>query len=461
MKLRPDQIDFAQQQRKNLIAQMPSDAILLAYSGDEQLRNRDVSYSFRAQSDFWYLSGFAEPKATLVLIGEQVLTRMPLELKQSWQLSERVEAQAWLWLQPKDPAHERWEGTRLGVEGAIEQLKFDQAWAFLHRDEMLAQLLAYAGRVYVSFSVLDYWMGPLSRWIVQAQNAIRQGGEVPMGLLNADPLLHSQRLVKSPFEIEQMRQAAQMSVEAHLAAMRVAKPGVYEFQVQAALESVAKHHGALRMAFNSIVAGGDRACVLHYTENQACLTAGELVLIDAGVEWQGFAGDISHTFPVSGRFSSMQKSLYELVLAAQHAAISVIKPGIAYDAIHQAAVNVITRGLVTLGLLAGEPEEFIASQAYKAFFMHGTGHWLGLDVHDVGPYKRDGKSVILEAGMVLTVEPGIYIDTNMPDIDSCWHGIGIRIEDDVLVTDEGFEVLTQGLPRTPEEIEAWIAKNRA
>jgi Xaa-Pro aminopeptidase len=214
------------------------------------------------------------------------------------------------------------------------------------------------------------------------------------------------------------------------------------------------------MAFNSIVAGGERACILHYTENQACLAEGELVLIDAGVEWQGYAGDISHTFPVSGQFTSAQQQLYQVVLDAQQAVIAMIKPGVAYEVLHQAAAQVITEGLVELGILSGDLADLVNSKAYKAYFMHGTGHWLGLDVHDVGLYKHNNQSVVLAPGMVVTVEPGLYIDKDATEVAEQWRGIGIRIEDDVLVTETGSEVLTQGLPRQPEEIMAWMQQHR-
>ncbi|AEG31925.1 aminopeptidase P N-terminal domain-containing protein [Thiomicrospira cyclica] len=453
------QTQFSCGQRQQLFAAMPSRTIWLIYAGDETIRNRDVDYPFRPQSDFWYLTGFAEPEATLALVSADVIAQLPEELKNQWQLNSSQE-QAWLWLRPKDPLQERWQGRRLGVEAAVKKLAVQKAWSSDQRDTMLGSLLAYADEIHLSFSHIDYWANYLSGWIQQAQSKIRQGGQVPTRLINADETLHSMRRVKAPYEIEQMRQAAKLSVAAHLAAMQATRPGVFEYQVQSALEATARHAGAQRMAFNSIVAGGERACILHYTENQACLAEGELVLIDAGVEWQGYAGDISHTFPVSGRFTSAQQQLYQVVLDAQQAVIAMIKPGVAYEALHQTAAQVITEGLVELGILSGDLADLVNSKAYKAYFMHGTGHWLGLDVHDVGLYKHNNQSVVLAPGMVVTVEPGLYIDKDATEVAEHWRGIGIRIEDDVLVTETGSEVLTQGLPRQPEEIMSWMQQHR-
>ncbi|SFR52232.1 aminopeptidase P N-terminal domain-containing protein [Thiomicrospira sp. ALE5] len=465
MNIEPSQIAFSCAQRQALLASLPPCSIWLVFAGQEQIRNRDVDFPFRPQSDFWYLTGFNEPDATLALVSADLIARLPAEWQTQYLINdtahnETAQSQAWLWLRPKDSLQERWQGRRLGVDAAVAELKVQQAWSHEQRDEMLAQLVGFADQIHISFSMMDYWSPYLPDWMAKAQRKVRQGGQVPSQIVNADDRLHGLRLIKSPYEIVQLRQAAQLSVQAHLAAMQATRPGVQEYQVQAALEAKAHQLGARRMAFNSIVAGGERACILHYTENQACLSEGELVLIDAGAEWQGYAGDISHTYPVSGRFIEPQRQLYELVLAAQQAVIAMIKPGIAYDTLHETAARVITEGLLKLGILTGELEELLKSQAYKAYFMHGTGHWLGLDVHDVGPYKLQGQSIQLQPGMLVTVEPGLYIDQDAAEVAACWRGIGIRIEDDVLVTEQGCEVLNLGLPRSCEEIEQWMQQNR-
>ena len=435
------------QRRQALLDSMPVGSVALIASGEEQIRNRDVDYPFRADSDFLYLTGFEEPDAVLVLIRAEVLESTDMA---------KPNHQAWLFLRPKDPEQETWEGRRLGVDAAPEKLGLDQAWCLDEINEIAPLFLTNAKQVWFSFAQLDDWGSTLTEWLGQLKAQVRKGGAVPTHLSDLDQLLHEQRLVKSAAEIALLKKAAQLSVEGHLAAMRATRPGVYEYQVQSALEHAFRMQGSARVAFNSIVAGGENACILHYTENNAPLMEGDLVLIDAGAEWQGYAGDISHTYPISGRFNTEQRLLYELVLAAQQAAIAAIKPGHAYHAMHKASSQVLTEGLLRLGLLHGELNQLIKEEAVKRFFMHGTGHWLGLDVHDVGRYKIDGEWRNFEPGMVVTVEPGLYISPDSEGIDSKWWGIGIRIEDDVLVTQDGHEVLTEGLPRTPEEIEQWM-----
>ena len=441
------QCEYARR-RKQLLDAMPAASVALISSGAEQIRNRDVHYPFRAESDFVYLTGFCEPDAVLVLIRSEVLQGTE---------DETGHHQAWLGLRPKDPTQELWEGRRLGVEHAPTALGIDQAWSIDALDEWAPRFLAQAHHVYFSFNHLSDWAVKLDDWLGALKAQVRKGVAVPKDLCDLDNLLHEQRLFKSEQEISSMRQAGQISVEGHLAAMRHVKPGLFEYQLQSALEHAFRTVGSERVAFNSIVAGGDNACILHYTENNARLRDGDLVLIDAGAEWAHYAGDISSTFPVNGRFSEAQKALYDLVLAAQAAAMAEVKPGNPFDAMHQAATRVITQGLCALGLLAGEWSDLLEKQAYKAFFMHNTGHWLGLDVHDVGRYKVDGVWRTFQPGMVVTVEPGLYIAPDAP-VEAKWRGIGIRIEDNLLVTPQGHEVLTAGLPRTTEEIERWMAQ---
>ncbi len=430
--------EFHQNNRQKLFASMPDNSAILVSSGAEQIRNRDVEFPFRAESDFFYLTGFTEPDSVLVLLKKDAL-------------------ETHLFLRPKDPEQETWQGRRLGLENAAEALLIDQAWSIDELDEGVLDLLENIESVYFSFSQMSDWLNPVSEWVGSLKQKVRQGITAPNKICDLDEALHEQRLFKSPEEITRMRRAAQISVQGHLAAMAAVLPGKLEFQVQAELEATFVRQGSPRVAFNSIVASGNNACILHYTENRDEIQDGDLVLVDAGAEWQGYAGDITTTFPANGKFSSAQAKLYSLVLDAQQAAISVIQPGVTYDVAHQASIKVLTQGLIDLGILKGALDTVIEDEGYKRFFMHGTGHWLGLDVHDVGVYKQNQAWREFKPGMVVTVEPGLYISAEHSDVDSQWHDIGIRIEDDVLVTEMGHEVLTVGLPRTVAEIEAQMA----
>lgn len=433
-----------QERRNTLLKKLPENSVAFIASGEEKIRNRDVEYEFRAESDFYYLTGFAEPDAILMLIKyDSVSESRPKTV---------------LFLRPKDEEQETWQGRRLGVDKAPDSLNIDQAWPIEEFEEQASELLTGLESLFFTFTQLSEWSDLASDWI-QAQKAkARKGVQAPTQLQDLDSILHEMRVIKSAEEIEWMRQAAQISVKGHLAAMRSVAPGKYEYQVQSDLENAFKQNGSPRVAFNTIVAGGENACVLHYTENTALIQEGALVLVDAGAEYASYAGDITSTFPANGRFSEPQAALYEIVLAAQQAAIDVIQPGVTYDAMHQAAVQVLTQGLVRLGILQGNVDQLIEEETYKRFFMHGTGHWLGMDVHDVGRYKQQGEWRTLRPGMVVTVEPGLYIPIDCPEVDAQYHGIGIRIEDDVVVTETGHDVLTAGLPRTVAEIEQWMAK---
>lgn len=448
------------QRRQQVFEAMADNALLLISSGEEQVRNHDVEYPFRVQSDFHYLTGFEEPDAVLVLIKAS--------------LEKQTSQESILFLRPKDVEQEIWQGRRLGVVDAPSRLNLDKAFSIDDFAEEMSNLVEGAQTLYFSFTQLADWSELLSGWISAQKSKARKGIEAPSRLLDADVILHEMRVKKSEDEIDTMRKAAQISVQGHLAAMswaanhfaqkstRLGSESTafyYEYQMQAALEHKFKEQGGIRVAFNSIVAGGENACILHYTENDAPLQKGELVLVDAGAEFQGYAGDITHTFPLNGCFSPAQKALYQVVLQAQQAAIAVIAPGVRYDEIHKASTRELVKGLVDLGILTGDVEELLKDEAYKPFFMHGTGHWLGRDVHDVGRYKLDGNWRLLEPGMVMTVEPGLYISAEVGkecQVDEQFWNIGIRIEDDVLVTDSGHEVLTLGLPRTPEEIENFM-----
>lgn len=453
-------IDAAQKRREQVFDTMVENSIMMVTSGEEQIRNLDVEFPFRVHSDFHYLTGFEEPDAVLVLIKRNQ--------------ESQTKQKAVLFLRPKDLEKEIWQGRRLGVADAPATLLMDDAFSIEDFEDEMSDLVEGIETLYFSFAQLSEWSDLLSGWISAQKAKSRKGIEAPATLSDADVILHEMRLVKSSEEIEWMKQAAQISVQGHLAAMSwvaksIAKSArlgkaqdfepVFEYQMQAALEHKFKELGSARVAFNSIVAGGENACILHYTENNARLKAGDLVLVDAGAEYQGYAGDITNTFPVDGRFSEAQRALYQIVLDAQQAAISAIAPGVRYDEMHKASTRVLVEGLVGLGILKGEISTLLENEAYKPFFMHGTGHWLGRDVHDVGRYKLKGQWRPLEPGMIITVEPGLYISEEVGrehQVDEKYWNIGIRIEDDVLVTYSGHEVLTFGLPRAPEEIELFM-----
>ena len=433
---------FAHQQRQTLFNQLPDNSAVLVSSGHEKIRNRDVEYPFRADSDFSFLTGFYEPDSVLLLVKKQ-------------------QNQSVIFVRPKDTEQETWQGRRMGVEMAPQILALEQAFSIDALDQTVAEYLENIEHLYFSFSQMSLWSAKIENWVQGLKSKVRQGISAPTQLCDLDALLHENRVIKSPQEIKWLRHAAQISVAGHLAAMRAVQPGLYEFQVQAELENTFKNLGSPRVAFSTIAASGENACILHYTENTDLIGEHHLVLLDAGAEIHGYAGDITTTFPASGRFTKAQSQLYSFVLKAQQAAINAIEPGVAYNEPHQAVVQVLTSGLLELGVLKGDMETLMTNEAYKAFFMHGTGHWLGLDVHDVGAYKEGGEWRDLKPGMVLTIEPGLYIAPKTPGVDERWLGIGIRIEDDVLVTEDGCEVLTQGLPRTVADIEAWMAQNNA
>ncbi len=402
----------------------------------------DVEHAFRQQSDFWYLTGFDEPGAVALF------------------LPHRPENPFVLFVEPKDASAEVWNGFRWGCEGAVEQFGADLA----HPREELAQRLGdyLKGAEGIAFRVGRHpAVEPLvlRAWAEQLDRAPRSG-QAALGLVAPCPLLHELRLRKSPLELERMREAARISAEAHELARQVARPGLSERQVQAVIEQHFLEQGARGPAYGSIVAGGDNACVLHYTSNADRLRDGDLLLIDAGCSLSDYYnGDITRTFPVSGRFSGEQRALYELVLAAQMAAVAAVEPGATAEGVHHTAVRVLVEGLVSLKLLQGETDGLIEQGAYRHLYMHRTGHWLGLDVHDVGAYRLGEHPMPLEPGMVLTVEPGLYLSDRLPvpegqpPIPERWKGIGIRIEDDVAVTDGGHEVLSAAALKTPAAME--------
>jgi Xaa-Pro aminopeptidase len=424
--------------RRQLMRMAGEDAILIVPAAPERVRSRDTHYPYRQDSDFWYLTGFAEPDAVLALI------------------PGRSHGEALMFCRERDPAREAWDGPRAGPEGAVEAYGMADAYPIDDIDEILPGLLEGRRRVYYHFGRDVEFDLKLIGWVKRVREMVRQGAQPPHEFLELGHLLDEMRLFKDRDELKLMQRAADISVEAHLAALRIARPGVHEYQFQAALEHAFRMHDA-EPAYSSIVGAGANACVLHYRTNKAQARDGELVLIDAGAEYRGYAADITRTFPVNGRYSPEQRALHDLVADAQRAALAEARPGVPYEAGHNAAVRTLTEGLLRLGLLEGTLEKNVAEGHYKRFYLHKTGHWLGLDVHDVGDYRIDGESRLLEPGMVFTIEPGLYIDAADKTVPERWRGIGIRIEDDVLITKDGHKVLTEGLPRTAEETEGWMA----
>jgi Xaa-Pro aminopeptidase len=424
--------------RRQLMRMAGNDAILVLPAATERIRSRDTHFPYRQDSDFWYLSGFPEPDAVLVLV------------------PGRAHGEAILFCRERDPDREAWDGPRAGQEGAVETFGMDDAYPIADLDEILPGLLEGRSRVYYHFGRDAVFDLKLIVWLYRVRAQARMGAQPPHEFLELGHLLDEMRLFKSNDEIKLMQRAADISVVAHEAAMRAAKAGVREFELQAELERVFRAHDA-EPAYGSIVGAGANACVLHYRANNAAARAGDLVLIDAGAEYRNYAADITRTFPVDGRFSKEQRALHDLVGNAQRAALAQARPGVPYDAGHQAAVETLTEGLLKLGLLKGKLEKAIADGTYRRFYRHKTGHWLGLDVHDVGEYRIDGESRLLEPGMVFTIEPGLYVAPDDTSVAAKWRGIGIRTEDDVLVTDGEPRVLTDALVRDAEEIEAYMA----
>ena len=416
---------------------MAPGSVALVPGAGNRPRNRDVDYPFRQDSDFWYLTGFAEPDALLALA------------------PGREEGEAILFCHERDEKHELYNGERLGPQRAAEALGLDAAFPLAKLDEQLLELLAGAETIYAPLGERPEFGQRLNGWIAASVGARPKRDAVPLGQLIAlGQLLHERRLIKTEAEQRLMGQAAQISAAAHLRAMRRCRPGLNETQLEAELMAAFMEGGARAGAYPSIVGGGANACVLHYTANDAPLKQGDLVLIDAGCEWQHYAADITRTFPVNGRFSDDQRALYEIVLQAQKQAIDACQPGADCDAPHQAALRAIVEGLMSLGLLSGAMDEILEKESYKDFFPHQTSHWLGLDVHDVGSYQVGGQWRALRPGMALTIEPGIYIQPSNEKVPAKWRGMGIRIEDDVLIGAQGPEVLTGDAPKEIADLEA-------
>ena len=409
------------------------DAVLILAAAPERMRNADAPWPYRQDSDFHYLTGFDEPEAVLAL------------------LPGRTHGESVLFCRERDAERERWDGERMGTDRAARELKLDDAFPIDDIDDILPGMIEGRARVYCHFGQEPDFDARLLGWMRRLRTA-RGGGVVPKDLVALGHLLHDLRLFKSRDELALMRRSAEVAAAAHLAAMAVARPGVAEYEVEGEILRTIRGRGAVP-AFPPTVAGGVNACTMHYQANRAILDDGELLLVDAGAEVNYYASDITRSFPIGGRFTREQRALYEIVYEAQLAAIDAVRPGRSFGDAHDAAVRVIAEGLCAVGILRGGADRVIAEGSYKTYFPSKTGHWLGLDVHDVGDYRIDGQPRILEEGMVVTVEPGIYVPPDDKRVHERWRGIGIRIEDDVAVTKGAPDVMTAMVPKAPDALE--------
>ncbi|MEQ1440419.1 Xaa-Pro aminopeptidase [Fontimonas sp. SYSU GA230001] len=424
--------------RAQLMKRIGADGVAIVPSAREVIRSRDTHYKFRQDSDFSYLTGFPEPDALAVLApGRKVKGR---------------KAEYVLFVRERNPEREIWDGRRAGPAGAMRDYGADQAFTIDAFEHELKGLLAGRQHLHYTLGEHPHWDARITACVREIREVSRRGAAAPVDFVALEATLHEMRLRKSAAELSLMRTACEITAQAHCIAMRTARPGLYEWQLGAEIH----HHFArhdMEPGYGTIIGGGANACILHYVENSAELRDGDLVLIDAGGELQGYTADITRTFPVNGRFSAAQQAVYEVVLEANKQAIEELRPGNSSARPHDVATRVLTEGLVDLGLLKGKPAELIKAGRQRQFFMHGTGHWLGMDVHDVGRYKLDNKPRPFESGMVMTVEPGLYIAPGTQGVPEKYWGIGVRIEDDVAITAKGPEVLTGGVPKEVREIE--------
>ncbi len=423
--------------RKTLMRMVGNDGAAIIPSASSIIRNRDVDHIFRQDSDFLYLTGFNEPDSLALL------------------LPGHADGQYVLFCRERNPEQEIWDGRRAGLTGAEENYLAEKAYPIEKIDEILPKLLTDRERIFYPMGRDVNFDRKVISWVNQSRGSSRSSKHVPHELLSLDYFLHDMRLYKSRAELTLMQQASKAAIAGHVRAMQMCRPGMYEYEIEAELIYEFRKAGCVT-AYPCIVGGGENGCILHYIENNQVLNDGDLLLIDAGAEYQGYASDITRTFPVNGHYSKVQREIYELVLEAQNAAIRKVKPGNHWNDPHNEAVKVLTKGLVNIGLLKGRPAKLIKDEEYRQFYMHRTGHWLGLDVHDVGDYRFDEEWRLLEPGMTLTVEPGLYICKARGVPKRFWN-TGIRIEDDVLVTKDGNKVLTEKLTRDPDEIEALMS----
>jgi Xaa-Pro aminopeptidase len=422
--------------RKQLLQKIGPKGIAILTSAPVYYRNGDSDHAFRQQSDLYYLTGFSEPDAVAILV------------------PKRKEGEFILFNRVRDRDKEIWDGLRAGQEGARKDFNADQAFPFSDLEKMLPELLEKREQIHYPIGLDKKFDKIILSAMNKVRGKIRNGMQSPLSVVDLTETIHEMRLIKSPAEISLMRKAAQISAAAHVRAMQFCKPGVTEYQLEAEIMHEFQRNGARYAAYNCIIGSGANSCILHYTNNDQVIKKNDVVLIDAGAEYQLYAADITRTFPASGRFTDEQRAIYELVLKSQLAGIKAVKPGASWPSVQDAIVKIITTGLVELGILKGNVKDLIEKQAYFPFYMHKSGHWLGLDVHDVGRYKINGKWRTLKPGMVLTVEPGIYISADLPGVHKRWHNIGVRIEDDILVTPSGCDVLSRDVPKSVKEIEA-------
>ncbi len=411
-------------------------AVAVVRSLPERLRNGDAYHPFRQHSDLFYLTGFGEPDATLIL-------RPGAE-------TERVV----MFVRPRDPEMEVWDGRRAGVEGATARYGADAAYPAAELPTRLWELLANREEIHYSLGLDEEMDQLIASAIARLRKTEKRGKRPPHAVVDPRACLHELRLHKRPEELAALRKAADISIEAHVAAMKLGRPGSFEHELEAVINYTFRRRGGSGPGYSTIVGTGENATILHYTENRCAIAEGDLVLVDAGCEYNHYTADITRTWPASGRFTPAQRKVYDIVLEAQVTAIDLARPGATIDQIHDHCVKKLTEGMIALGLLSGTVEERIADQSYRRYYMHGTSHWLGMDVHDVGAYTRDGKPRPLAPGMVITVEPGLYIAADAPEVPAELRGIGVRIEDDVAITTGAPEVLTAACPKRVEDLEA-------
>lgn len=425
--------------RKNLMQKVGADGIIILPSSPELIRNGDAHYAYRQNSDFYYLTGFNEPEAVLVLA------------------PKRKEGEYILFNRVRDRAHEIWDGPRAGQEGACKELLADQSFPISELPHLLPELLAGRDALHYPLGIDKTFDKTVMNAVNHLRSKVRAGLIAPMAFHDIAATLHEMRLFKSPAEVALMQKAVNITGEAHVRAMQRCQPGMFEYELEAEILHTFYRHGARNVAYNSIVGAGKNTCVLHYISNNQKIHASDLVLIDAGCEYENYASDITRTFPANGKFSGEQQAIYDLVLTSQQAAIKSIKPGASWTMAQNIIAKILTQGLLDLGILKGRLDDLLEKQAYFAFYMHRSGHWLGLDVHDVGRYRINDKWRSLQPGMALTVEPGLYISADTKGVPKRWHNIGVRIEDDVLVTQKGHDVLSRAIPKTVADIEAVMA----
>ena len=428
--------------RQLILDRMETNSLAIFFAAPEAIRSNDTNYPYRQNSDFWYLTEFAEPEAAFILIKED----------------NNKPAQTILFNRKKDPLAETWTGYRLGQQAALAQLHVDKAYLFDEIEQILPALLTNRSALYHANQQYQYADKIIEQTLHTLRNGQSQNYHAPTSLIDWRPLLHEMRLFKSANELNIMRQAGKITAQGHLRAMKNCQVGMYEYQLEAEILHEFAINGARSPSYNTIVGGGNNGCILHYENNSDTLKNGDLVLIDAGCEYQYYAGDITRTFPINGKFSPAQREIYDIVLQAQNRAIELLKPGTSIKEVNNHVIRIMVEGLIKLGIMQGDIATLIEEQAYRQFYMHGLGHWLGIDVHDVGNYQNASRERKLEPGMVLTVEPGLYInkDANVPEK---YRGIGIRIEDNIVITETGNEILTADVPKDPELIELVMAKH--